>query len=201
MSLTICPTSGIALALVTQFTIVVDEEQLACILRDLANVNGPENQRVNIRAYLQLFSKKKCKTLFKFVPGSDDAPQGTAIPLTEAVLERYCIPFTTKTVIEVGIPNIPGGLAFIQAVFNAAGIRILASYIDESPSEANDGFPPSVYEVDDVQRAFELLCGSTEQQLRALQASATLNCCCLQPCHCHKKHKCHREERKHTDCK
>lgn len=198
---------GFILETVTQFTFITNDTQLACILRDLANVDGLLGApQVNLRAILQLRLKNGC-TLFKFVPGlAQPVGQNNADLInTRRVLNNYCVSYREDTVVAVQTTGAINDLAVIQAVFNLSCVHILASYAERFCTE---GTAAQIYEVDDLALVIQALCGFTFEELEEQAALLTgcdelQNCVCGQPIDCgkndcnpcadkkhHKKHDC-----------
>lgn len=158
---------------VSQFTFVADDATLACIYNDIANVENPALS-VNIRAYLELFLPEECTTLVKIVPGVSfgltfgQVPEQTAFELATVrnVLRKYCVEFCETPVLFVSAASVPGQLRRIRAVLNAFGVRVVASYNDESTF--------SIYEVCNLQQAVDALTLSVEQQDAII--ATTLRC-------------------------
>ncbi len=157
---------------VEQFTFTVDDSTLACILRDIANVDNPDRS-VNIRAYLQIGLKSGLNSL-KIVPGVsfdlefEEVPEQTQAELNTVrrILDKYDVNFTQETVLFVSAAAVAGQLFRIQTILNAFNVDVIASYIDESTF--------SIYHVSNNAKAIRALTLSLEQQDRIIEE--TLQC-------------------------
>lgn len=124
-----------------QFTIEVEDNCYTCLLNMLAERN------INIRAIADM--TVNCKRYVKFVVNTPGQEQGIeALNTTRQILRQLNICFSEQVVLSVGIPNLPGQLAAIQALFFGKVI-VRASYIDETLDQ--------IYEVNDVDLAERIL--------------------------------------------
>jgi hypothetical protein len=156
--------------LVFQYTFKANAKLIACIFTDIADVGKKDS--TNVRSYLQLYDPSTGLTLLKLVPGNSfqcDAcsdPQSILNKSTqtsadtshvESVLSNYCLGYSkTKVLYVATVSNVPGVLAHIQALFNAGGVLVLSSEIEESTFQ--------IYEVDHPDLAVQLLSMSLADQ-------------------------------------
>ena len=182
-----------------QFSFCVNRKLLACIYRDIANVEAPPEQRVNIHALVQngdfsiivpgqaFFCPDICDDFLAAFNAVTQTPFD--LERTEAVLNKYCVDFERKTILYVSaVSSIPGIVARIQAVLNAVGVKIFHSYISEGSF--------LLYDVSNNQVAKDALELTDAQQLELI--AGTLKCKKVKKENCKKR--CEKKHHKKRRC-
>jgi hypothetical protein len=170
------PTGVFTTASVTQFTFVVDDKLLACILRDIAA--APNSVQILARFQLRL---RNCKTLVKLVPG--DVEQFCQdIVRVASVLQKYCVPYQEDHVLKVAAAtSLPGTLSVIQNLLFCR-LQIRASYL----SRAGDSI---ILEVSDLDLATQILEHADDPLIAPIcQPCCEIPCPPCKPKKCSHKH-------------
>lgn len=115
---------------VIQFTLIANDQELACILRELA-----ANPRViSTVAYLQVLLKDGC-SLVKIVPGVSGVDgqiiqEASGIIALRSILESNCVNYEDNIVLNVAPTNVDR----IQALLSGVDNDVLSAYLTQAGS-------------------------------------------------------------------